>query len=141
MLQKLRTILTNLSPAMKRYLIVGVNIYLLELFVIFIAQRLGANAVVAVGLSFWIGLSVSFIMQKFFTFSDKRVHHRILIPQIIAFSLLILFNFGFTVLVTKLLADIIPPYITRTLALGTTTIWNFYLYKTRIFRTDTALVD
>jgi len=24
--------------------------------------------------------------------------------------------------------------VTRTLALGITTIWNFYLYRTRIFR-------
>ncbi len=119
-----------------RYLVVGGSIYGLELVVIVIAQRFGASAVLAVGLSFWIGLVVSFALQKLVTFGDKRLHHRVLLPQIIAFSLLVLFNFGFTLLVTKLLYPALPAVVTRTLALGITTIWNFYLYKTRIFKTD-----
>lgn len=119
-----------------RYLIIGVSVYLFELLVIFVAQYFGANNVLAVGLSFWLGLIVSFILQKVVTFKDKRTHHRVLLPQIIAFSLLVLFNFGFTILVTELLTGIVPAVITRTLALGITTIWNFYLYRTKIFKTD-----
>ena len=118
-----------------RYLVVGGSIYALELVVIVIAQQLGASAVVAVGLSFWIGLVVSFALQKLVTFGDKRVHHKVLLPQIIAFSLLVAFNFGFTILVTRLLQHQLPAVATRTLALGITTIWNFYLYRTRIFKT------
>jgi putative flippase GtrA len=119
-----------------RYLLIGGSVYALELVVIFIAQYYGASAVVAVGLSFWSGLVVSFALQKLVTFSDKRLHHQVLIPQVIAFSLLVLFNFGFTVLITKLLNDVIPAAVCRTLALGLTTIWNFYLYKTRIFKAN-----
>ena len=119
-----------------RYLVVGGSVYVLELVVIVVAQRLGASAVWAVGLSFWIGLVVSFALQKLVTFGDKRLHHRVLLPQIIVFSLLVLFNFGFTLLVTKLLYHWLPAVVTRTLALGITTIWNFYLYKTRIFKID-----
>jgi putative flippase GtrA len=118
-----------------RYLIIGGSVYALELVVITLSQSLGASAILAVGLSFWIGLVVSFLLQKLITFSDKRTHHKVLVPQIIAFSLLVLFNFGFTVLVTKLLARTIPAVATRTLALLITTIWNFYLYRTRIFKT------
>jgi putative flippase GtrA len=118
----------------RRYIIIGVSVYLFELIVIVVSQLLGASAVVAVGLSFWLGLLVSFGLQKVVTFGDRRLHHKILIPQIVAFSLLVLFNFGFTLLVTKLLQAWLPAVITRTLALGTTTIWNFYLYKTRIFK-------
>lgn len=117
-----------------RYLIIGGSVYLIELALIFIAQAAGSSAIVAVGLSFWIGLLISFALQKLITFSDKRMHHKVLVPQVLAFSLLVIFNFGFTVLVTKLLADTIPAVICRTLALGVTTIWNFYLYKTRIFK-------
>ena len=124
-----------LSKHMQRYLITGVSIYVFELAVIVIAQQLGANAVVATGLSFWLGLIVSFIIQKLFTFGDKRTHHKVLGPQILAFSGLVLFNFGFTVLATDLLDQWLPATVIRTLALGTTTIWNFYLYKTRIFKT------
>lgn len=118
-----------------RYLIIGGSVYLLELVVIVAAQRLGVSAVAAVGLSFWVGLVVSFGLQKIITFGDKWLHHRVLLPQIIAFSLLVLFNFGFTLLVTKLLSNVLPAVATRTLALAITTLWNFYLYRTRIFKT------
>jgi putative flippase GtrA len=128
-----------------RYLIVGGSVYVLELIVIVVAQHYGATAVQAVALSFLIGLVVSFLLQKLFTFGDTRMHHKIVIPQVIAVVLLVLFNLGFTVLVTKLLQDIWPPVVTRTLALGVTTIWNFYLYKTRIFNQSrgeqTLLID
>ena len=124
-----------------RYIIIGVSVYLFELVVIIVAEHyFGASAVVAVGLSFWLGLIVSFILQKIVTFGDKRVHHKVLIPQVTAFLLLVLFNFGFTLLVTKLLSPAVPAVVTRTIALGITTIWNFYLYKTRIFKTDESPV-
>jgi putative flippase GtrA len=138
MLQKLVTLL---HTPFGRYLIIGGSVYVFELVVIFIAQRSGASSIVAVGLSFWLGLIVSFILTKFVTFDDKRTHHRILIPQMIAVTLLVLFNFGFTLLVTKLLQSVLPAVATRTLALGITTFWNFYLYKTRIFKTDKVIID
>lgn len=124
------------NPSLMRYLIIGVSVYVFELMVIVVAQLLGAKAVVAVGISFWLGLIASFILQKFVTFGDKRVHHKVLIPQLLAFSLLVLWNFLFTIGVTAALAGIVAPTITRTIALAITTIWNFYLYKTRIFRTE-----
>ena len=113
---------------------IGISVYILELLVIFVAQKSGSSAVAAVGLSFWIGLVVSFGLQKFITFKDKRVHHKVLLPQILAFCALVLLNFGFTLLVTKLLQGHIPAWFSRTLELGITTIWNFYIYKTRIFK-------
>ena len=125
-----------LTRAGGRYIIIGGSVYLLELVIIIIAQDFGANAVVAVSLSFWTGLVISFVLQKFITFGDKRTHHRVLLPQIIATGLLVMFNFGFTLLVTKLLADVLPAIVIRTLALAVTTIWNFYLYKKHIFKLD-----
>jgi putative flippase GtrA len=119
-----------------RYLVIGVSVYLFELLVIIVAQSLGASAALAVGLSFWLGLLISFALQKFVTFNDKRIHHRVLLPQVIAFSLLVAFNFSFTLGVTALLSPGLPATVTRTIALGVTTIWNFYLYKTRIFKRD-----
>lgn len=128
-----------------RYLIVGGSVYVLELVVIIVAQNMGATATEAVTLSFLIGLVVSFLLQKLFTFGDKRLHHKIVIPQVVAVTLLVLFNLGFTVLVTRLLQNVWSPVVTRTLALAITTIWNFYLYKTRIFnqhqKEQTVLVD
>jgi putative flippase GtrA len=117
-----------------RYLLIGGSVYALELVIIVVAQWLGASAVWAVAISFCLGTLVSFFLQKLVTFRDKRMHHRILIPQLVATALLVLWNLGFSVLVTKLLQSHLPAVVTRTLALGVTTIWNFYLYKTRIFK-------
>lgn len=118
-----------------RYLLVGGSVYVLELIVIVLAQAGGASAVVAVAIAFWIGLVISFLLQKFVTFSDKRTHHKVVAAQVVAVSLLVIWNFGFTILVTELLKNVVPPVVTRTLALAITTIWNFYLYKTHIFVT------
>lgn len=125
-----------------RYLIVGGSVFVFELAVIKVAQMCGASNVVAVGLSFWLGFIVSFMLQKFFAFGDKRTHSKVLLPQIIATGLLVLFNFGFTLAVTELLSDHVSAFLSRTLALGITTLWNFYLYRTRIFKQpDTELID
>lgn len=117
-----------------RYLLIGGSVYAFELAVIVVAQWLGASAVWAVAISFCLGTLVSFFLQKLVTFGDKRMHHRILIPQLVATALLIAWNLGFSVLLTKLLQDHSPAVVTRTIALLITTIWNFYLYKTRIFK-------
>lgn len=117
-----------------RYLVVGGSVYIFELLVIVVAQHEGATPPEAVAISFCLGTAVSFLLQKLVTFGDKRMHHRILIPQIVATSILILWNLGFSVLLTKLLQNVLPAAVTRTLALLVTTIWNFYLYKTRIFK-------
>lgn len=126
----------------QRYVIIGLSVYLFELLVIVLAQKLGVSSVVAIGISFWSGLMVSFLLQKFVTFGDKRMHRHVLSMQVAAFSLLVLFNFGFTLLMAKLLSSLMPAVIIRTLALGVTTIWNFYLYRTRIFKvSENAFTD
>jgi putative flippase GtrA len=124
----------KLSDHQRRYLAVGGGVYLFELLVIAVSQKLGAGPVLAVGLGFWLGLGVSFFLQKVVTFGDTRRHHQVLLPQLAAFCALVLFNFGFTVGLTGALAPVLPATLSRTLALATTTAWNFYLYKTRIFK-------
>jgi len=117
-----------------RYLFIGGTVYLFELAVIVLAQAYGASPVWAVAISFCAGTTVSFFLQKLVTFGDKRMHHRVVIPQLVATGLLVVWNLGFSVLLTKLLQRNLPAVVTRTLALGITTVWNFYLYKTRIFK-------
>jgi len=121
-------------------MIVGGSVYIFEIAVILTAQHASASPVVAVGLSFWLGLVASFLLQKFVTFNDKRMHHRVLFPQMVAVSCLVLVNFGFTLLITKLLSSYVPAVASRTMALAITTCWNFYLYKTRIFKTGDDLI-
>jgi putative flippase GtrA len=125
-----------------RYIVVGGSVYVIELSSIVILQYNGINTVLAVALSFWLGLVLSFALQKYIAFNDKRSNRHILFPQIIAFTLLVAFNFGFTLLVTKVFLHLLPTVLSRTLALGVTTVWNFYLYKTRIFKqANTTIFD
>jgi putative flippase GtrA len=123
-----------------RYLIIGGSVYLFELAVIVIAERHGASAAWAVAISFTLGTLVSFFLQKLVTFGDTRMHHRILLPQMIATALLIVWNLTFSVLLTTLLEDHAPTVVSRTIALLLTTVWNFYLYKTKIFNQNTELI-
>jgi putative flippase GtrA len=125
---------TLLQRPVYRYLLIGGGVYILELAIIVVAQRLGASAYLAVGLGFWIGLITSFWLQKLLAFGDRRLKRQVLVSQIVAFSLLVLFNFTFTLLATRLLIDSLPVTVIRTLTLAITTVWNYYLYKTRIFK-------
>lgn len=131
-----------LSRPGARYLLVGFTVYIFEICIIIAMEAWGASAAWAVATSFCLGTLVSFFLQKFVTFGDKRMQRKILLPQIIATALLILWNLAFSVLLTSLLNEALPATLTRTIALGITTVWNFYLYKTRIFKNPTApLVD
>jgi putative flippase GtrA len=125
-----------------KYLGVGIGVYLIELLVILIAQNLGASTFLAVALSFWVGLFFSFLLQKFVTFQDRRTHYKVVLSQVIAVVMLVLFNFGFTLVCAHFLSKMLPAFIIRAGAIGITSIWNFYLYKSRIFKNqDTILID
>lgn len=124
-----------------RYLIIGGSVYLFELLVIFVSENLGANSVMAVGISFWLGLILSFLLQKLVTFRDKRIRRKIIFWQFGAFVALVIFNFLFTVIFTWLTQDYMSALSSRTIALAITTLWNFYLYKTRIFKSNNQIPD
>lgn len=117
-----------------RYLIIGGSVYVFEIAIILVMQWQGASPVLAVAVSYVLGTLVSFLLQKLVTFGDKRMHHKIVLAQLIATCLLVIFNFGFTLFVTKLFVHVLPAVISRTIALSICTLWNFYLYKTRIFK-------
>lgn len=122
-----------LQRSLGRYIIIGGSVYLIELLIILLLVRSHVGPTLAVGVAFWSGLALSFCLQKLVTFQDSRLHHRILVPQLAAYGLLVLFNFGFTIGMTALLAHVLPAALIRTIALGITTFWNYYLYKTSIF--------
>jgi putative flippase GtrA len=129
------------SKPSHRYVVIGGSVLVFELLMITVLKHFGASTLVAVGLSYWLGFMVSFVLQKTITFGDRRMHRRVLVPQMVAFAALVVFNFGFTLAVTAVLQDDLPAVVIRILAVGITTIWNFYLYKTRIFKSaDEPLV-
>lgn len=133
--------LANFKPETRNYLIIGIIVYGIEVLTIYVAEFLGAGAIVSVATSFWIGLLFSFFLQKVITFGDHRFGKKVLPKQFFLTVILVVFNFFFTLLVTKLLDRDMSAIFTRTIALGITTIWNFYLYKTRIFKNEPLIID
>lgn len=132
----------NMSSRLKRYLLIGLIVYVFELIIIFLATHFGTNSTIAVGLSFWLGLGLSFVLQKFITFQDKRLQRKIILKQLLATVALVLWNFIFTLDVTRLLQAHLPASVCRSIALAITAVWNYYLYKTSIFKQndDTILL-
>jgi len=123
-----------------RYLVIGGSVYLLEMLIILLAQRLGASAVLAVGIGFWVGLVVSFLLTKFVTFSDKRKNTKVVLAQSLAYGALVIFNFLFALLVAKIFLNILPAVVSRTISVVITTIWNYFLYKKHIFTSYTEIM-
>lgn len=120
-----------------RYILVGLAVYLFEVVIIISSQQVfGLSAVAAVTVSFWLGLVVSFVLTKVVTFQDTRRHHRVVAAQFLGYTLLTLWNFGFTIGFTSLFQSFIPAVWCRTITLAITVSWNYFVYQTRLFRSQ-----
>lgn len=119
-----------------RYLITGGLGFLAELITIWIAKGVfSASSLVAVGISFWVGMLASFIMQKLFTFQNKQRTAVALTRQTLSFAILVFINYGFTLGFVALVDPIwSSPELARAIALIITTAWNYLAYRFIIFR-------
>ena len=116
------------------YIIVGGTSYAIELSVLLLLVHvLHFNTTLAVSIGFWLGLVISFLLQKFLAFKNTDTRARRLTIQTVYYALLVLFNYGFTLLFVHLLEPFIDLSIARTLALIITTAWNYVIYKKVIF--------
>lgn len=117
-----------------RYLVIGGFGFLIEFGVIVAAEALGAPGTLAVAISFVIGLTATFLLQKVITFQSKEFKRKLLLWQISAYILLVIWNFLFTIALTALLEKSLPVPLIRAIALAMTVLWNYYLYKVWIFK-------
>lgn len=122
------------TSTLLRYIIVGGTSYARELTVLLLLVHVfHFNTTLAVSIGFWLGLVISFLLQKFLAFKNTDTHARRLTIQTVYYALLVLFNYGFTLLFVHLLEPFIDLSIARTLALIITTAWNYIIYKKVIF--------
>jgi len=131
-----RFILRLFSLQPFRYIFIGGLSYVVELAVLLsLANLLHFSSSLSVACSFWIGLVVSFLLQKYIAFSNTSSDKRTVGRQSLLYGALVLFNYFFTIFVVDLLASGGDNYrlvIVRTAALIATTFWNYFVYK-RIF--------
>lgn len=117
-----------------RYLFVGGLAYVIEMSSLYVLHKFSnLSAIGAVAVSFWVGFLTAFLLQKILTFKNHDKRAKAIFTQIILYSLLVGFNYIFSLLMVAILANNINVFIVRTLTIIIVTCWNFYIYRTFIF--------
>ncbi len=130
----------KVSSVVIRYVAIGIGAYAIELsFLLFLHDVIGYSSALSVAIAFWVGFVASFLLQKLFTFRDFKRTLQVISKQAGAYSLLVGFNYIFTLIVVSLFPSHLV-VLSRTLALMVTTVWNYVIYK-RIFTPYSAQED
>jgi putative flippase GtrA len=125
-----------LTNSLFRYLFVGGIAYIVDIAVLIgFYSGLHTSRAMAAGVSFWAGLLVSFVMQKFVAFQDYKKEVRAISRQALWYGLLVVFNYGLTIFIVSRFPGKYIVY-SRTLAVAITTLWNYVIYKRIIFRSS-----
>ena len=118
-----------------RYIVVGGLSYGIEVSILFmLVSFLHVSSLVGVGISFWVGLAVSFLLQKFLAFSNTTIKTEHLFKQSVQYGLLVVINYAFTLWFVSAFESMAGLLIARTVALVITTMWNYFVYAKIIFK-------
>lgn len=102
---------------------------------LFMYHILHIRLVMAITASYVLALIVNFLLTKLYTFQSRSGGHKKHIKEAIAYLALVGFNLLFTNFVIIQLEQVsIDPAISKLLTLACITLWDFYLYKTYIFK-------
>jgi putative flippase GtrA len=112
-----------------RYLAVCGFSYLLEMAVLYFLKKMGLDDIIAVGLSFWVGFITAFTLQKIITFQSRSKNIKSVSKQLILYSLLVVFNYIFTIIVVGIFSDKYNVYTLRSIVIIMTTFWNYLIYR------------
>lgn len=117
------------SNRMYRYITAGLLSLLFEITLLLVLSKIiGLKPILAVSISFWLTLLVSFGLQKLFAFQDYQKTIKSLSKQLGGFSALVGFNYFFTLAVVAMFPDSWLIF-SRLLSLSFITIWNYFIYK------------
>jgi putative flippase GtrA len=117
-----------------RYLFIGGVSYVVEMAaLLLLVKTFSISSTLAVAISFWIGLTTSFTLQKYVAFKNTGGDKKTFGKQVLLYGALVLFNYSFTLLFVGVLSPVFGLILTRTLALLLTVSWNYLLYQ-RIFK-------
>jgi putative flippase GtrA len=126
------------SLTILRYCLIGGIAYAIELsFLIGLHSGLNLQRTIAAGIAFWLGIFVSFFLQKLFAFRDYNKERGAIAKQGSLYAGLVAWNYFVTLLIVSLLPSTALVY-SRTFALLLTTAWNFLIYRHFIFSEDSS---
>lgn len=124
-----------LSHNLVRYILVGGGSYVIEMgLILFLTYLVHVNPVLSVGIAFWFGLVISFVLQKIVAFGDTSKSKKQLTTQTIQYAVLVGVNYLFTLLFVWATTSLIGIFFARTIALAITTTWNYVIYSKVIFK-------
>ncbi|MBS7346393.1 MAG: GtrA family protein, partial [Candidatus Sacchiramonaceae bacterium] len=96
------------NSTLVRYIMTGGTAYILEMAVLLsLSEVFKLNSTVAISIAFWLGLIISFFMQKVLAFQNTNTKPEEISSQGIYYGLLVIFNFIFTLIFTNILAPVI----------------------------------
>ncbi len=128
---------------LRNYMFIGLLAFTVEyLSFIFLFSSLKIDATVAQPLSFLVGLSVSFIGSRFFTFkpSKDETHANNSASQAASFLALGLVNTSVSTALMVLFATYmgVSPKVAKVLIMGMIVAWNYFILGKLIFKTEPA---
>lgn len=118
------------SNKLARYIVVGGVAYLIEMAALYGLRVLAhLDSVTAVAISFWVGFVAAFLLQKYVTFQHKDARPKVLARQLGWYSLLVAWNYVFTLAVAHYFASVASIFVLRTVVILIVTTWNFAVYR------------
>lgn len=123
------------NPVTLRYLLVGSITFAVEYIVFYILYVfLHWNLLLANSLSFGVGLTTSFSLNRVWAFKQQEfqrsVHHQAALYTVLAITNLLINN----AIVALLKFAGLDPRIGKIAAIATIALWNFIIFRTVIFR-------
>lgn len=113
-----------------RYLVVGAVAFVIEMSALFILHNvLKFSSVTSVAISFWVGFAIAFILQKMVTFKNYQKSAKALSKQLVFYTILVSWNYVFSLSVVALLSENFSVYALRTGTIIVIICWNFIIYK------------
>lgn len=118
-----------------KYLIVGSLAFITDYLILMLCYfMLGINLILSTTLGYFTGFLISFTANRSWVFAhqskNKKIH-----KQIVEYSMLVIFNYVFTVIFIKSLDQInITPKISKIIVMTLIVIWNYLLFKYVIFK-------
>lgn len=113
-----------------RYIVVGACAYTAEMSSLYgLINVANFTPLTAVAVSFWIGFIVAFTLQKLITFKNYENKPRALVRQLVLYGVLVIWNYGFTLVLIALLTPMLSAFVARTGAIVIIASWNFVIYR------------
>jgi putative flippase GtrA len=119
-----------------KYIITGLTSFTVDYGgLLFLYRIVGLPVGIATTLAFIVGLTVNFLLNRYWVFNISKRGKVTMAYQTVAYGLLVLMNLVITdVIVIYLSRKHIGPEVSKIISTAIITIWNYVVYKKAIFK-------